>query len=82
MANLLPTFLTPLKHAGPSNLKFQNAQFTHSGSLGSSHVLWWSPLRDEEPEVLLFFIPGTWIGRRCKEYRLQSYAAGQATQGS
>jgi hypothetical protein len=56
----LPPFLAPLarpEYSAPT-LTSQNAQFIHKGSLGSSHTLWWSPLSDEDPDDLLFFIPG------------------------
>ncbi|KAF9527779.1 hypothetical protein CPB83DRAFT_855611 [Crepidotus variabilis] len=56
---LLPSFLQPLwlPYAETSST-YINAKFTHRGSLGDSHALWWPPRNGARPEQILLFVPG------------------------
>ena len=56
---MLPLFLQPLpSDSDLTSSIYQNAQFRHKASLGSSHVIWWPPRQAETPDVIVLFIPG------------------------
>jgi Lipid-droplet associated hydrolase len=54
---MLPPFLQSLPSGSTTSI-YQNAQFKHKASLGSSHVVWWPPRQAETPDVIVLFIPG------------------------